>query len=646
MTSRNRRNGPQDLEGQKSAVRARGLTFTYDKGAAPALDGIDLTLPAGEAAAVVGASGAGKSTLCLTTNSLAPRFVRGRLDGELQVLGVRMGDIPVQEMSGRVGMVLQDFEAQLFSTSAELEVAFGLENLGVPRERMREIVPASLEKVRLAGFEKRDPSTLSGGEKQRLALAAVLAMEPSLLVMDEPTSDLDPQGRREIMAIARGLAGGGRTTLIVEHETDELLAADVVFLLEGGRLVASGPPAEIFAECERLRAAGVRPPQLAELCSALGLDSVPRDLEEAQAILREAGRTVDRLRCLELERRGIEPVEAPTVVSVSGVAYSHDGRVDALCGVDLQIARGEFVAVVGVNGSGKTTLVKHFNGLLLPKRGRVEIDGMDTRRTTLSVISQRVGHVFQNPDHQIFCESVADELAFGPRNAGMDAAEIARRSARALTAVRMEGSESADPFALTKGERQRLALASVLVMEPSVIVMDEPTTGLDFTQQEQVMELLVQLNRKGHTIVIVTHSLWLAAQYARRTIVMSEGRIVADGPTRQVMALDGAVERRPGGGATRPGSAGGGRVHGRSGAGQGGRSLPQESAGGPGRQGITGVAGGPEPEGLERWSLVSPPAVALGRLLGAPVLTVSELAYCLGADTGDDTGGAHTEDKS
>lgn len=569
------------------AISARNLCFTYDKADSRALSDLNLDVLSGSMTAVVGASGAGKSTLCLTLNGLIPAFVRGRLEGELVVLGRKMGDVPVHEMASSVGMVLQDFEAQLFSTSAELEVAFGMENLGVDPVRMRKLVASSLAQAGLAGFEKRDPSGLSGGEKQRLALAAVLAMEPELLVMDEPTSDLDPLGRRDVLNVVRKLVGKGRSILIAEHETDELLNADQIIVLQHGRVILSDTPEMVFMQPHepevggekpmRLEDFGVRPPQLAELSRLLKLDAMPLDLDSAEEAIGRLGLKVDKGCCEELRASGNERADRPVVLKARNIAHSYDDDREAVDNVSLEIREGDYVAMVGPNGSGKTTLAKHFNGLLSPQSGTVEVAGADIRGASLSAISQRVGYVFQNPDHQIFCETVSDELAFGPRNAALEAGVIAERNARALRAVQMEGFEESDPFALTKGQRQRVALASVLVMEPSVIVMDEPTTGLDYAQQKHVMDLLCELNRRGHTIVIITHSLWLAAQYARRMIVMHEGKVVADGPTRDVMS---------------------------------------------------------GPDGIERWSLVSPPAIALARRLGVPALDAKELAFCLGVDPG------------
>jgi energy-coupling factor transport system ATP-binding protein len=597
-------NTSNDLNGDvPAAVSAQGITFTYENAERPSLKALDVRVPAGTTTAVVGASGAGKSTFCLTLNGLIPEFVRGEFAGRLNVLGRDMNGARIRDVAASVGMVLQDFEAQLFSTSAELEVAFGLENLGVPPDRMGEAVSASLKAVGLSGFEKRDPSGLSGGEKQRLALGAVLAMEPQLLVLDEPTSDLDPGGRREVLEIVKRLGGAGRSVVLVEHETDELLGADQVVVLHEGRKALSGAPEEVFRELcgrrlaggvrgetgrvdgneVRLDLLGVRPPQLAELAALLRLNSIPPNLNCAEELIRENGLVVDAERAEALSAQQRPKAASRPLLVTKNLSYSYQDGQEAVRDVSLRIDEGEFVAILGQNGSGKTTLVKHFNGLLLPQDGMAEVDGIDTRSASISELSRRVGYVFQNPDHQIFCESVSDELAFGPRNAGVDSRAIAEGSKRALAAVEMDGHEDNDPFALTKGERQRVALASVLVMEPSVIVMDEPTTGLDYVQQKHVMELLRELNRRGHTIVIITHSLWLASQYARRTVVMDDGLIVADGPTRDVLA---------------------------------------------------------SPDGLERLSLVSPPAVELGRRLGVSALNARELAFCLGAEVDQLNGGA------
>jgi energy-coupling factor transport system ATP-binding protein len=568
------------------AIFAHNLSFKYETSEGFALRGLDLEVPRSTTTAVLGASGAGKSTLCLSINGLIPKFVRGSLEGELSVLGRRVRDMEIRDMAGSVGVVLQDFEAQLFSTSAELEVAFGLENLGIEPELMRSTVEDALRTVGLEGYEKRDPSGLSGGEKQRLALAAVLAMEPELLVLDEPTSDLDPSGRRDVLRVVRDLAGRGRSVLLVEHETDELLGADQIVLLQNGRRVLSGTPEDVF-----LRANdgghgpeffGVRPPQLAELTKLLGLESLPLSVAAAEDAIRARGAAVEKSRAVSLRAGGGPSGGGRPLLAARNVRYSYKGGADAVHGVSLDIHEGEFVALIGPNGSGKTTLAKHFNGLLKPQEGTVEVAGADTRAASISELSRRVGYVFQNPDHQIFCETVADELAFGPGNAGLDRNSIAEGSSRALAAVGMGGCEDSDPFALTKGERQRVALASVLVMEPSVIVMDEPTTGLDYVQQKHVMDLLCELNRRGHTVIIITHSLWLAAQCARRTVILFGGTVVADGPTREVMSAR---------------------------------------------------------EGVERWSLASPPAIALGRRLGVPALNVEELVYCLGGESAPGKGG-------
>ncbi|MDR5682566.1 MAG: energy-coupling factor transporter ATPase [Armatimonadota bacterium] len=531
------------------ALRLSGVGFTYRDAASPALDGVDLAVHRGEMVAVVGPSGAGKSTLCLCANGLIPHFVRGTLSGRVEVFGAPTRDRTVSQLARDVGLVFQDFEAQLFSTSVELEVAFGPENFAVPPDEIRRRVAHALQTVGLTGFERREPATLSGGEKQRLAIASVLALQPGILVMDEPTTDLDPLGKESVFEVGRRLRREATTLLVVEHETEEVTAADRVVVLDGGRIVAQGPPSEVLVRSHWLEKVGVRPPGAAHLLALLGEEPI-LDEDEATARLRRLGRRIP-LGVLEALRRRDAARSArygDPVLVVEGLVHRYEGGVEALRGVDLVIRRGEFVAVLGQNGSGKTTLVKHFNGLLQPTAGEVRVGGQSTRRQSVSRLGRVVGYVFQNPDHQIFAETVFDEVAFGPRNHGLAPEEVHARVAEALAAVGMTGREGDDPFVLTKGERQRVAVASVLATRPQVIVLDEPTTGLDDREQRNMMELVRRLNERGHTIVCVTHSMWVAAEYAHRVVVMKDGQVWMDGTAREVFAREGdlaAARLRP-----------------------------------------------------------------------------------------------------
>jgi energy-coupling factor transport system ATP-binding protein len=518
-------------------VTLKGVGFHYRGGARPALVGVDLEVRPGEFVVLLGPSGAGKSTLCLTLNGLIPHFVRGRLEGEVEVGGIPVREARVPELARKVGLVFQDFEAQLFATNVELEVAFGLENFGVPAEEMRTRVAETLALVGLRGLEGREPATLSGGQKQRLAIAAVLALEPDLVVMDEPTTDLDPDGTEEVFRVARHLRESGRTVILAEHETEEAIRADRVVVLDRGKVVASGSPDEVLTRSGSLRDLGIQPPGGAELLEALGETPI-LDPARAEALLRERGWHVPEDRWRELLARDGRVPPGPPLIQVQGLEHRYGGGVLALQGVDLTLAEGEFLGIVGANGSGKTTLAKHLNGLLHPTAGRVLVEGRPTTEWSMRELGLRVGYVFQNPDHQIFAETVREEVAFAPRNHGVADEEVARRVAESLEAVGLTGREEEDPFTMSKGERQRVAVASVLATRPRVIVLDEPTTGLDYGEQRAMMRLVDDLNAAGHTIVCVTHAMWVVAEFCRRTVVMAGGKVLADGPTREVFSSE------------------------------------------------------------------------------------------------------------
>jgi len=515
------------------AVQLTNVHFTYRNGETPALAGIDLAVSPAEFVVILGPSGAGKSTLCYTLNGLVPKFMRGNLEGQVTIFGSPTAGERVSTLAERVGLVFQDFESQLFSTNVELEVAFAPENFGVDRAEIGRRVAECLATVGLTGLERREPATLSGGQKQRLAIASVLSLQPRMIVMDEPTTDLDPLGKEGVFQVSRRLRDQGLTMVIAEHETEEAAVADRVVVLHQGRVLAEGTPADVLTRADWLEALGVQPLGAAQLTARLGLPPALTVADAAEQ-LAAAGYRVD---LTALPTPAPEP-NAPAIVEVVGLEHRYPNGLTALQGADLTIRQGEFVAVVGQNGSGKTTLVKHFNGLLMPTAGEVRVAGRPTAGQTVLELGRTVGYVFQNPDHQIFAETVADEVAFGPRNHGVAPDEVQERVAEALAAVGLTGREADDPFTLTKGERQRVAVASILATRPQVIVLDEPTTGLDYREQRQMMDLVRRLNEAGHTIICVTHTMWVVAEYACRTIVVKDGRIWMDGPTRAVMVRE------------------------------------------------------------------------------------------------------------
>src|SRR5215204_4543400 len=524
-------------------VRVEGLSFRYRGQQKPALDGVDLEVAEGEFVVVMGPSGSGKSTLCVSLNGLIPHFFRGKMEGEVHVGGRSTREGKVGEFAQEVGLVFQDFEAQLFSTNVALEVAFGPENFSVEREEMIRRVESVLGQVRLEGFENRTPATLSGGQKQRLAIASVLAIEPRILCLDEPTTDLDPIGKLGVFEIAEELKNRDDVTLIVvEHETEETLDADRIIVLRDGKVVADRPAREVLRDVELLEESSVMPLQVTRFFHQRGAEGgrLPLTPEEGAEEFERRGWRVspERHQKLVAADEAREEGYGESLIEVEDLTYRYPNGVIALQGVSLNIRQGEFVAVLGQNGSGKTTLVKHFNGLLKPTEGSVRVGGEETVEQGIRRLGQWVGYVFQNPDHQIFSDTVFDEVAFGPRIREMGEEEVKERVLEALAAVGMEERGNEDPFGLTKGERQRVAVASVLAVRPEVIILDEPTTGLDYAEQRSMMDLVQRLNEAGSTLIVVTHTMWVVAEYAHRAVVVRDGKVSISGTVREVFAQE------------------------------------------------------------------------------------------------------------
>ena len=517
------------------AISIEDLAFTYQGNERPALKNINGQIEDGTFIVVMGHGGAGKSTLCCSLNGLVPKFFRGKYQGRVLAKGQEVAQHQVAEMSRRVGLVLQDFEAQLFSTNVELEMAFGPENHCLPRLEIGRRIERYLTFIGLEKLRHREPASLSGGQKQRLAIGSILALEPDVLVMDEPTTDLDPIGREEVLSVAKSIREEGRILLIVDHEPETAITADQVWLMRDGQIVSQGPPSEILIDVPTMESCGIKTLPMVELFHSMNWPGNPLTVEIAIEFIQRHHLTQRR----ELNAKTFVSGQSKgsPILKAEGLRYIYPTyHVEALRGIDLSIHKSEFIAILGQNGSGKTTLAKHFNGLLKPSSGRVWVQKKPTTDYSHRELSRCVGYVFQNPDHQIFARTVAEEVGFGLKMQGEIPKTIEKRVAEALEVVGLQGYEQKVPFALTKGERQRVAVASVLAAQPQVIILDEPTTGLDYRHQRNMMEMLKRLNQYGHTIIIITHSMWVAAEYANRTIVMKEGRILSDGPTRSVFA--------------------------------------------------------------------------------------------------------------
>ncbi len=519
-------------------IKITDLGFRYRNTTEFAIDNISLEVEPGELVVIMGHGGAGKSSFCFCLNRIIPCILQGELKGSIILQGESIEKSQPHDLTGQVGIVFQDFEVQLISVSVAQEVAFPLENLGIERSEMLKRIKESLEKVDLVGYDDRTPTTLSGGQKQRLAIASVLATHPRLLILDEPTTDLDPLGKSHIFEIASRLKGH-QTIIIVEHETEKIIGADRLIIFHQGKLHAQGKPRRLLADTRMLVDCGIKPLEVIEIAELLGLDASPITVDECCRKLKAGNVSLDMEKFKELRAKERQVIDnyGEEVINISNLSYRYqDTSQPALNGIDLTVRRGEFIAILGQNGSGKTTLAKLMNGLLRPEADRVMVMGEDASTAGLRRLCQHVGYVFQNPDHQLFARTVWEEVSFAPRMFGQDEKQIEESVKLALVSVKMLEYKDKDPLSLPKGMRQRVAVASILASQPEIIILDEPTTGLDYNQLNSMMELISSQNHCGRTIIMITHSVWVAARWAHRILIMNQGRIIADGSPRDILA--------------------------------------------------------------------------------------------------------------
>jgi len=513
----------------------------------PVLKGVDLRVQKGEFLALMGPTGVGKTTLCLTLNGILPHLMGGAFQGKVVVAGMDTRDHGPGQMSRQVGLVFQDPESQLFNMTVEDEVAFGLESLGLAPSEMEERIAWALEVVRLTGLRKRHPLQLSGGQKKRLAIATVLAMRPQVLVLDEPVTGLDPLGRHEVLSVVEQLKRESETAIImVEQDAEAVMAwADRVVIMEGGQLVLEGPPRQVFSQVESLHGWGLAVPQMSELAhlfnrrQGTSFHFITQD-EACSALTGELQSNTQYP--IPNTQYPVSSDHSPAI-EVEDLWYCYDDGPAALAGANLRVESGDFLAIVGQNGSGKTTLAKHFNGLLRPARGQVVVLGEDTAVQSVGQLARKVGYLFQNPDHQIFAPTVWEEVAFGPRNLGFSEEEVTGRTTESLALFGLVDQADTPPAVLGYGLRRQVTLAAVWAMRPQILVLDEPTVGLDWRSTRTLMEEVTSLNRQGHTIILVTHDMKLVAEFARHILVLDQGRVLAYGPTRQLFQQESILRQ-------------------------------------------------------------------------------------------------------
>jgi energy-coupling factor transport system ATP-binding protein len=496
------------------------LSFRYRDRQGAAIHDISFEARAGEILLIAGASGCGKTTLLRCINGLIPRSYKGEMSGRVLLSGEETATWKLSQISQKIGTVLQDPERQILGTKVLHEVAFGLENLNLPREEILQRADEALKFLKIFDLRERETFTLSGGEKQKVALAGVLAMRPSILLLDEPLASLDPASAQDALDTARFLADQGMTILMVEHRVEDVLRIR--------------PERVMFMSDGEVRYLG----DMAGLSKVVNYREVKLAAEDIVARAKEdpPPAAIQILPGVSGQREGEAPVptENGALVRFENVAFGYESDVEVLHGLNLEIRRGDVIAVLGPNGAGKTTFVKHAIGLLKPKSGRVLVSGRDTREASVAQIASTLGYVFQSPSHMLFAPTVREELAFGPTNLKHPKEQIETEVKEALRIVNLTDREQDPPLAMSFGQQKRVSIAAILAMQSRILVMDEPTAGQDYQNYMSFMDSILQLP-SFEAILFITHDVDLAVIYANRVLMINDGRLVADGKPQDVL---------------------------------------------------------------------------------------------------------------
>ena len=540
-------------------ITVENLRYRYPHADRLALDGLSFCVEKGEFIGIIGENGAGKSTLSQALIGLVPQFYKGAYGGTVLVDGLEAGKTPVSEMCRKVGLVFQNPFNQLSGARDTVyeEVAFGMQNLGVERDEMRRRVREALKLLDIWQYRDRNPFDLSGGQMQRVAIASILVMQPEVILLDEPTSQLDPAGSEEVFAAVDSLTRSGITIFMIEQKIEKLAAyCDRILLLKEGRQIAFDTPRKIFS-LENLEEMGVQPPAFTRICRDLGKalpdGSWPVTEDEAAGLLREM-----RIRPLLQERIPGQPgcktgqgkgqaadLETPgtePLFKIRQLGFSYTPGVPILDGLNLELDARP-TAVIGQNGAGKTTLVKLLKGLLRPVSGTIFFGQEDTSQKTVAMLAGKIGYVFQNPDDQIFKYNVLDEVMFGPQNIGMSPEKAKAEARKALETVGLWDKAGENPYDLELGERKMVAIASVLAMDTDVVILDEPTIAQDFAGRSVIAGAIRELKKRGKLVLAILHDMDFVAECFERVIVMAHGAILADGDAGTVFAMDDVLQK-------------------------------------------------------------------------------------------------------
>lgn len=548
---------PENHAGSPPFASIENVSFSYlQHGHEPiqALSHVSLDLKKGSHTAILGRNGSGKSTLARLINALELPS-----EGAIIVSGYdTRNDESIWEVRRQCGMVFQNPDNQIVGTTVEEDVAFGPENLGFPQPEIRLAVDKALARVNLLAMAERPPHLLSGGQKQKLAIAGILAMQPSCLILDEATSMLDPATRTDFMALVADLIREqGLTVINITHHMEEALLADRVVIMNDGHVILSGTPAEVFDRVQLVKNQGLDVPVHGEILNRIAelTQQKPRPFESTDwvaaskavsRLLRSAGKS--KLEALHRDyarrqetARTFASVGDP-VISVENLSFTYSSGTTleskALRNVSFDVRKGELLGIIGHSGSGKSTLIQHLNGLLRTQSGKVTVLGHDaSENQAIRRIRRHVGLLFQYPEHQLFEETVFQDIAFGPRRLGLDAAEVEKRVLWAARIVGLTDEElERSPFELSGGQRRRAAIAGVIAMRPEVLILDEPAAGLDPAGREEILGYAARLRDEGSTVILVSHSMEDVARLSDRVLALKDGAVILFGTPAEVFA--------------------------------------------------------------------------------------------------------------
>ena len=540
-------------------IQIQELTFKYTGSKHNALENITLEIEKGGFVGIIGESGAGKTTLCNCINGLIPHHYTGDFYGSVKVDGDDTFDIDAGKLALKVGSVFQDIESQLTGYFVEDEILFGLENFGIPADQIEKRICSALETLGISELRHREISTLSGGQKQKVVFAAILALEPQILVLDEPTGELDPASSVQIFALLKKLNEEKGITIVIAEQKIMLLCEFVkkLIVLEKGTCVHYGEIRSTLTHQKEMEEAGINCPRVLTLTGKMEKENLlPADCtgegriclnaNEAAEIVKKATMSLSGSTRQSLTKRDprVKPEDdttisgndtKDTVLSFQNVSFSYNETANVK-NLNVNIHKGDFTAIIGSNGAGKSTFSKLCNGLLKPSAGDVLVLDKNTKKEKVSNLAKHIGFLFQNPDRQICCGTVREEIAFSLRNNKVPEAEIKTRIENTIKEFGF--NPDTEPFNMSRGQRQRLCLACLFALNPEILILDEPTTGLDYRECMEVMEKIRQLNENGTTVIMVCHDMEVVLDFAKKIIVMNRGEILGEGPARSVLADD------------------------------------------------------------------------------------------------------------